>query len=188
MDRICAFLFSIVAMKRQKQKPKRGGGQRANVTPGPVQSPSDDRSRAASSRRHLLRKAAGGAAAIAVIGGGGWYFVADVRATVREEDLSQIGNGIPAVVQIHDPQCPQCLALQREVRAALSAFDDGELQYLVANIRSPEGRGLANAHDVGHVTLLLFDGDGERRRVLAGPDTSEHLEQAFREHLAAGGT
>ena len=36
-----------------------------------------------------------------------------VEATIREGDLSQIGNGTPTVVQIHDPQCPRCVALVR---------------------------------------------------------------------------
>ena len=61
-------------------------------------------------------------------GGGGWYLVSEVRATIAEQDLSRIGNGIPAVVQIHDPQCPRCLALQRETRKAMSGFADDELQ------------------------------------------------------------
>ena len=175
------------AMKRQKHKAKRGNGQKASPSPASGVSSNDGRSPAADSRRSFLRKAAGGAAAVAALGGVGWYFVSSVQATNREADLSKIGNGIPSVVQIHDPQCPTCRALQREVRDALEAFDDGELQYLVANIRSDEGRGLALAHDVGHVTLLLFDADGERRHVLAGPNTSEYLEEAFRQHLGAGG-
>ena len=126
--------------------------------------------------------------AVAAAGVGGWYLVAEVRAGLREEDLSQIGNGIPAVVQIHDPQCPHCRALQRETRDALAAFDDGDLQYLIANIRTPEGRRFATTHGVGHVTLLLFDGAGERRDVLVGANTSEHLERAFHRHLDAGGS
>lgn len=124
----------------------------------------------------------------AVMGGGGWYLVQDVSATHREHDLSRIGNGTPAVVQIHDPQCPTCRALQRETRAALSDFEDGELQYLVANIRSAEGRQLAAAHNVGHVTLLLFDADGERRQVLVGSNTSEYLKAVFRRHIAQQGS
>ncbi len=174
-------------MKRQKQKAKRSGGSKAAVTPASPSSPAEDRSPAADSRRGFLRKAAGGAVVVAAVGGVGWYFVSGVQATIRESDLSKIGNGIPTVVQIHDPQCPTCRALQREVRTALSAFNDGDLQYLVANIRSAEGRSLALAHDVGHVTLLLFDGNGERRDVLVGSNTAEDLEEAFRQHLAASG-
>ena len=169
-------------MKRQKQKPKRNTGQRANRQPG-AETPQNT-----TGRRDLFRKVASGGLVLAAVGGVGWYFVEEVRATIREEDLSQIGNGIPAVVQIHDPQCPTCRALQSEVRDALEAFDSAELQYLVANIRSDEGRRLANAHGVGHVTLLLFDGAGERREVLAGPNSASYLERAFRRHIGEAGS
>ncbi len=174
-------------MKRQKRKA--GGRQGQGARPAAAQrQPNGGGAAATSSRRGFLKRAVGGAAAVAAVGVGGWYLVAEVRAGLREEDLSQIGNGIPAVVQIHDPQCPQCRALQRETRDALAAFDGSELQYLIANIRSDEGRRFAATHGVGHVTLLLFDGDGEHRDTLVGRNTAEHLERAFRRHLHAPGS
>jgi len=141
----------------------------------------------APTRRALLKNLRTGAIATIVGGGAGWLLINEVRATIREKDLSRIGNGIPAVVQIHDPQCPRCVALQRQARDALCNFSESELQYLVADIRSAEGRKLAAAHGVGHVTLLVFDGSGKRHAVLAGPNKSEHLADAFRRHLAAFG-
>jgi len=130
-----------------------------------------------------------GLIAFAVIGGGGWYLAEEVRATNREHDLSKLGNGIATVVQVHDPRCPTCRALQRETRDALESFDADELQYLVANIRRTEGRAFAIAHRVGHVTLLLFDGQGNRRDTLTGSYKAEALERAFRRHVKkyAGG-
>ena len=138
----------------------------------------------APTRRAFLRKIQTGAVATLVGGGVSWYLIDTVRATIREQDLSRIGNGVPTVVQIHDPQCPRCVELQREARDALCGFDETELQFLVANIRSAEGRELAAAHGVGHVTLLLFDASGKRRAVLAGPNDSAYLTGAFRRHLA----
>ncbi len=163
-------------MKRQKRKARKSE-QKTKATPGPVVP------RKATSRRALLSKLGTGAIAVAVVGGAGWYLVEDVKATIREEDLERIGQGIPTVVQIHDPQCPRCVALQKEARSAMGAFDDDELQFLVANIRSEKGRKLANEHGVGHVTLLLFDGEGEVRNVLSGQRESETLERAFRLHV-----
>lgn len=122
-----------------------------------------------------------------VAAAGGWYLVGEVRATIAEQDLSRIGNGIPAIVQIHDPQCSRCLALQRETREALAEFDDGELQYLVANIRHAKGQKLAAAHGVRHITLLLFDGAGKRRSILSGPNTSANLVRSFRSFLSNHG-
>ena len=169
-------------MKRQKPKAKRTNTQKTNRSDG------TGTSRGKPSRRDFLRRTSRGALGVAAVGGVGWYLVQEVRATIREKDLSQIGNGIPAVVQIHDPQCSRCLALQRETRKALSEFDDGALQYLVANIRTAEGKQLADAHGVRHVTLLLFDAEGRKRDVLVGPSTSDYLTHVFRRHIARGGT
>ncbi len=122
-----------------------------------------------------------------VVGGGSWYMIEDVKATMREHDLSQIGNGVPAIVQIHDPQCPRCVALQREARTALCEFENDQLQFLVANVMNSEGRQLAAAHGVGNITLLLFDGEGRRRNVITGSYDSAYLTEAFRQHVSRYG-
>lgn len=142
-----------------------------------------------SGRRAALLKIRTGLIAFAVIGGGGWYLAEEVLATSWEHDLSRLGNGIATVVQIHDPQCPKCRALQRETKDALESFGPDELQYLVASVRRTEGRAFAGAHRVNHVTLLLFDGQGNRRETLTGRYSAEALERIFRRHVKkhAGG-
>lgn len=115
---------------------------------------------------------------------GVWWLADDVLASRAEEDLSRIGNGIPSIVQIHDPSCAMCAALQRETRAALGAFEDDALTYVVANIRTAEGRRFANQHGASHVTLLLFDGAGRHRRTITGVQSADALQTVFRTHLA----
>ena len=119
----------------------------------------------------------------AFIVGGAGYTVSGVYAEIVEQDLTKLGNGIPTIVQIHDPQCPRCRALQHQARDALAVLDDAELQYLVANIRTPEGRRFADGHGVGHVTLMLFDGAGKPRGTLVGERPSHVLVQEFRRLL-----
>lgn len=165
-------------MKRQKSKPQKAKNANASVPATDAAMPG----RRPSRRAFLESVGIYGAIGAAVIGGG-WYMIDDVMAKSAEMDLSKIGNGVPTVVQIHDPDCPRCRALQREARDAMAAFDETDLQYVVANIRGVEGRRLANEHGVGHVTLLLLDGDGERRGVLVGENQSTNLEMAFRRHL-----
>lgn len=164
-------------MKRQKRTGNPGRKNKA-VSSAPAVAPDK-----AISRRDLMAKLSNGGLVVAIGGGVGWFFVDEVCATTRENDLSRLGNGIPAVVQIHDPECPMCRALQKETRKAMSAFDESKLQYLVANIRRAKGRDLANRHGVGHVTLLLFDGEGKRRGILRGQKSSDYLEDMFRGHL-----
>ena len=163
-------------MKHQKKKAKQRPRQEANRNTGPAAKVSEK------SKRAGLTSLRNWGILVAVAAAGIWYLVQDVTATMAEHDLSRIGNGIPAVVQIHDQSCTSCVALQREARDAMRGFEDGELQYLVADLKSPAGKNLAAAHGVSNVTLVLFDGDGRRRKILAGPSTSELLGHYFRSH------
>jgi len=132
-------------------------------------------------RRQMLGGMAKAALGIAVIGGGaGLLLTRTVKADMHEHDLDRIGKGVPMVVQVHDPQCPTCLALQRQVRKAMRAFDDTELQYAVASLAKAEGRDLALKNGVGKITLLLYDADGTRRDVLHGVMQAGQLESRFR--------
>ncbi len=168
-------------MKRKKQKP---GSKRAQSKVSNTALPSRKRPRAWT-RRELIQNLTYGAIGLGIVGGGGYYFVSGVRAGIVEGDLSKIGNGVPTIVQIHDPGCPKCRSLQRSTRNALAEMEDGAVQYLVANIKAPEGRQFADTHGVGHVTLLLFDGKGRRREVIRGEQHSEYLLQVFRRLSAA---
>lgn len=136
------------------------------------------------SRRDMLGLAKFGAIGLAVFGGGGWYFTSKVMAGIAEADLSKLGNGMPTIVQIHDPGCPMCNRLQNATRNAIDAFPEGEIQYLVANIKDPDGRGFAQKYGVSHVTLLLFDGQGKRVATLTGVRTADELTATFRRYLA----
>jgi len=169
-------------MKRRKRKP-----QQRKKAEAPAPPTAAEAAEAAPSRRQFLGKLRNGGIAALVVGGGGWVVVKDVQATMREHDLTRIGNGTPAVVQIHDPECSKCVALQREARDALCEIGEAKLQFLVANIRTEKGSALASAHGVAHVTLLLFDAEGKRRDILVGPRGSEELNNAFLGHLARYG-
>ena len=138
---------------------------------------------AAPTRRDGLRRMAwiGGGAALLALGGGA--FALDFRERLAETDLSRIGGGLPAIVQVHDPQCPMCRELQREARAALDGFDADGFVYLVANIRSTEGAEFARAQGLPHVTLALFDAGGDRVEVVRGVTPRAELSETFRRRL-----
>ena len=172
-------------MKKQKRKTSRNKKDRAVPFVQSVRQTTPRRT--ARNRREFLKKIAFYALGAGLAGGGGWYIVSDVQAGIAEQDLSLLGNGIPTVVQIHDPQCPRCRALQRETRKAVSQFEDGTIQYLVADIRQSKGQRLAAEHGVGHITLLLFDGSGRRRNILAGERRSDVLVREFRKLIRTSG-
>lgn len=161
-------------MKKSRKQSKTGRG-RAKAAVQAAEAPGV-------SRRALLVRARNYGLAAAVVFGAGWLLVSDFREALAVEDLSKIGAGVPTVVQIHDPQCPRCIALQKEARAAMEAFGDGELRYLVANIRQPRGREFAARQGVSHVTLLIFDANGKRLEVLRGPNGRARLRRVFARH------
>lgn len=130
-------------------------------------------------KRDTLKLLRNGAIAAVLLGGVGTFATRKVMADLAEQDLSQIGGGMPTVVQIHDPQCPLCQALQKEVRAALEHFEDGTIQYLVANIRTTEGADLARRLGVPHVTIVLFDAQGEVQDILQGPRSEDAIKAEF---------
>ncbi|MES0880639.1 thioredoxin family protein [Roseibium sp. SCP14] len=132
------------------------------------------------SRRRFLRLTRNIVIGAALVGGSGYVFAQNVLSARHEHDLTRVGNGRPTIVQIHDPQCSLCRALQKETREALAMFEDGELNYVVANIRTQKGRSFANRYGVQHVTLLLFDEKGELQDVLQGQRGSYQLRDAFR--------
>ncbi|MFU8866245.1 MAG: thioredoxin fold domain-containing protein [Rhodobacterales bacterium] len=167
-------------MKRQRKSPRHAA--KAGKPPKAEQSGTDAGGNL--SRRDMLRLSRNGAAAAVVLGLGGWGASRAYAKHTILHDLSGIGTGIPTVVQIHDPQCPMCRTLQKRTLQAAKAFDETALQVRVANIRSAEGRVFADRYGVTHVTLLLFDGQGEMQTVVQGLHEVEELRDAFSAHLA----
>ncbi|MEM8654384.1 MAG: thioredoxin family protein [Pseudomonadota bacterium] len=133
------------------------------------------------SRRSLM---GGGAVASALVLGGGFWGVSSFRTYAAEHDLSRVGDGSLAIVQIHDPQCPTCTALQKQTRKALRGMDGCGLTYLVADVNTDEGAAFARRFNAPHVTLLLFDGQGEMKRRVQGMQQAAHLAEVFAAHKA----
>jgi len=93
-------------------------------------------------------------------------------------DLSVIGNGVPTVVQVHDPGCKLCTALKASTTRALGEFDD-RIQYRIAEIGSAKGRAFAAKHNVQHVTLVTFTGSGQVVNTLHGVREADELSPYF---------
>ena len=135
-------------------------------------------------RRNLLFNLTAGIGGIAALGGVGAWVISSARALAEEQDLSRLGSGIPTIVQIHDPQCSMCTELQRETRKALRCFDEEEVMYLVASIRTPQGAQFAVSRGLPHVTLVLLDSQGETNSVLQGVRRRDELKGHFQSLIA----
>lgn len=168
-------------MKKKSNKPKAKQKQSAQEQAAVAEAQAEGAK--VESRRSALRWLRNGAIALPVLGAGGVFTFRSVDAAMCEADLAKIGNGKPAFVQIHDPQCPMCRTLQKQVRRALRSFDGDHYNYLVANINTDEGRALARSHNVPHVTVLLFDPRGEMVQIVRGPSDADTLKTVFDLHL-----
>ena len=100
----------------------------------------------------------------------------------KTHDLSVIGNGISTIVQIHDPSCRLCRSLMASTEQALDRMD-GQIQYRIADIHTPEGKLIQNRHEVPHVTLLLFDPAGKLVRTLTGVKSADTLHHVFKSFM-----
>lgn len=138
-------------------------------------------------RRNVLGWAGGGALGAAVLAGGAYGGTKWFQAYQFEHDLTRIGKGKPTVVQVHDPQCPTCTALQRETRKAMKQFGECDLLYLVADIKQPEGATFALKHNVPHVTLVLMDGEGTVTQILSGMRNRDELRVILAAHFDTHG-
>ncbi|MES0811488.1 thioredoxin family protein [Roseibium sp. SCPC15] len=166
-------------MKKQKRSP------RAQTRKVKHDNRIEAEAQADQGRRRFLRLTRNAVIGAALVGGSGYVFAQNVLSARHEHDLTRVGNGKPTIVQIHDPQCSMCRALQKETREALAMFEEGELDYVIANIRTQKGRSFANRYGVQHVTLLLFDEKGDLQDVLEGQRGSYQLRDAFRGLLSS---
>ncbi len=130
-------------------------------------------------KRNFLSKIRNASIGLVIAGGIGFYFYSAYQKDLEEKDLTKIGKGTPYVVQIHDPNCPVCTALQKQTRSALSQFDKNKLGYLVADIKTKRGREFANKYQVPHITLLLFDERGRLKQTLQGMRQEADLTPIF---------
>lgn len=141
----------------------------------------------APARRSVLKMAGAGALGLLALGGAGYVGREWYQEYAQEHDLTRIGQGKPAVVQVHDPTCTICTALQGETRAALRDFGECDMLYLIADIKQDAGFAFQAKHNVPHVTLVLFDGAGEVQQVLTGMRDSDELKTIFAGHFEAHG-
>ncbi|MBZ8119045.1 hypothetical protein KUD11_10340 [Roseovarius sp. LXJ103] len=123
-----------------------------------------------------------GVGALAAVGGGVWL-TRDFQSKLIEGQLTDIGNGIPTVLQIHDPQCSLCAQLQAQTRKALRQFDPASVQYRVADIGTAKGAAASAHYGTPHVTLVLICREGEVRHIVEGVTPATELAALFERHL-----
>lgn len=92
------------------------------------------------------------------------------------DDLSLIGKGKPAIVLIRDKNAVQTFDLM-EVMNGIRDQYAGQVEFLLTDFNTPQGRAFMAANEAPRVTLVLLDADGKRVKVLYPPQTAESLQQ-----------
>ena len=90
------------------------------------------------------------------------------------DDLSRIGRGQAAVVLIHNKNSVPSLNLMHVLDGVRGKYA-GRVEFLVADANTPQGQEFIAANHAAPATLVLFNTNGNRVRILPAPQTVEGL-------------
>lgn len=92
------------------------------------------------------------------------------------DDLSRIGKGKATIVLIRDKNAVQTFDLL-EVMNGLRDQYAGQVEFLLTDFNTSQGRAFIAANNAARVTLVLLDANGKMVKVLYPPQTAESLQQ-----------
>lgn len=94
------------------------------------------------------------------------------------KDTSLVGKGTNVVVLVHDNnviQSTDTMVAMNEVRDEY----EGRLEFIVADIMTPEGRAFADKYGLQPTALVFFASNGERLQTLYTPQIGESLRESL---------
>lgn len=92
------------------------------------------------------------------------------------DDLSRIGKGKATAVLVRDKNAVQSFDLM-EVMNGIRDQYAGQVEFLLTDSDTPEGRAFITANGAARVTLVLLDAEGRLIKILYPPQTAESLRQ-----------
>lgn len=108
-----------------------------------------------------------------------WLVVANLPRGYSR-DLSQIGKGKNVVVQVHDHNLVGSIDLMESLNTLRPEYA-GSVEFVVADLLTPEGRAFASTHNVSAVTLVFFAPDGTQRGTVQGVQELSSLRNSLNE-------
>ena len=94
------------------------------------------------------------------------------------DDLSRIGKGKVAVVLVRDKNAVQSFDLMEVMNAVRDRYA-GQVEFLLTDSDTPEGRAFIADKGAARVTLVVLDGNGKTLDVLSPPQTAAGVQQAI---------
>jgi hypothetical protein len=101
------------------------------------------------------------------------------------DDLSLIGKGKPAIVFVRDKNAVQTFGLLEAMNATRDKYA-GKVAFLLTDFNTPEGKKFMAVNEAPRVTLVLFDADGKKVKLVYPPQTSDSLQQEIDDLLRVG--
>ncbi len=97
-------------------------------------------------------------------------------------DLAQIGKGKNVAVQVHDHNLVGSIDLMESLNKVRPEYSKS-VEFIVADLLTPEGQAFASTHNMSAVTLVFFAPDGTQRGAVKGAQDlntlRNSLNQAF---------
>jgi hypothetical protein len=158
--------------------------------PGSSRSPAGEARKRAAKKKRLLTKRqfrllATASIVALVVAIGSVAVFAFQRGQEEVYDLSQVGTGVPAVVQVHDFTCPVCTELRETVQVIEDEFTESDLLIRIADVHTDEGLEFASRYTTARrATLLFISGNGELVDVRSGEASAAVLRERFQRHIA----
>jgi len=114
---------------------------------------------------------------VVVVGSGALIFTQLPRG-VFSTDLSQIGQGTPALVVARDISFLAGAEVMDELTTLRPEYGNRVL-FLAAHLGHPDGQAFARQHDARDATVVLFAGDGTKLNTLRAPRSANEVRQAL---------
>lgn len=92
------------------------------------------------------------------------------------DDLSRIGKDQAAVVLIHNKNSVSSLNLMHVLDDVRGKYA-GHVEFLLADANTPQGQEFITANHAAPATLVLFNANGNRVKILPAPQSAEGLRQ-----------
>jgi len=99
-------------------------------------------------------------------------------------DLTRIGKGQPAMVLVYDVNNLGGMHVMELLKELREEYKD-RVQFLVADLGTPDGRSFARHYSAGSGSVIMLKADGHLMRAIHGPESSAMLHQALKDVLAS---
>jgi len=100
-------------------------------------------------------------------------------------DLSSIGQGKPSLVLAYENFSPTGGAALEQLRKVRGDYDS-QIDFIVADVGTPQGRNFTNRHRLVDGQAILLDGQGRPLDAWDVPDNSEALRARLDKVLSPG--